>query len=383
MQLDKELTAILEYLERERGLDRQTVLAAIEGGLLSVYRKKMKMETGTELHIDPQTTEVYIVDAAGNRVPAPALPSGRIAAASARQMIMQKIREAEKAQLFEEYKNKENTVVSGLVDHYEKGNLIVNLGRIEGLFPASELTRAERHRRQGAAVKGVIIEVAKEPQGLKIILSSLHPNLIADLFTQEIPEIRDGLVEIKKIARVAGEATKVAVSSNDGRIDPVGTCIGIRGTRIRAIMKEVDGERVDVIRWREDPAEMIAATLSPAKVLKVELFPERKFSRIIVADDQLAIAIGKKGINVKLASRMSGITVDIKSESELKSEELPASATLPGVDEILAKKLKEAGFVSLNDIASARAEDLARVEGIDPDKAKELIESANLAIVVP
>ena len=381
MQLDKELTAILEYLERERGLDRQTVLAAIEGGLLSVYRKKMKMETGTELHIDPQTTEVYIVDAAGNRIPAPALPSGRIAAASARQMIMQKIREAEKAQLFEEYKNKEGTIVSGLVDHYEKGSLIVNLGRIEGLFPASELTRAERHRRQGGAIKGVIIEVAREPQGLKIILSSLHPSLIAELFTQEIPEIRDGLVEIKKIARVAGEATKVAVSSNDSRIDPVGTCIGIRGTRIRAIMKEVDGERVDVIRWREDPAEMIAATLSPAKVLKVEVFPERRSSRVIVADDQLAIAIGKKGINVKLASRMSGVTVDIKSESELKSEELPASATLPGVDEILAKKLKEAGFVSLNDIASARAEDLAQIEGIDPDKAKELIESACLAIV--
>jgi transcription termination/antitermination protein NusA len=381
MQLDKELTAILEYLERERGLDRQTVLAAIEDGLLSVYRKKMKMETGTELHIDPQTTEVYIVDAAGNRIPAPALPSGRIAAASARQMIMQKIREAEKAALFEEYKSKEGTIVSGLVDHYEKGSLIVNLGRIEGLFPASELTRAERHRRQGAAIKGVIIEVAREPQGLKIILSSLHPSLIAELFTQEIPEIRDGLVEIKKIARVAGEATKVAVSSNDSRIDPVGTCIGIRGTRIRAIMKEVDGERVDVIRWRENPAEMIAATLSPAKVLKVEVFPERRSSRVIVADDQLAIAIGKKGINVKLASRMSGVTVDIKSESELKSEELPASATLPGVDETLAKKLKEAGFVSLNDIASARAEDLAQVEGIDPDKAKELIESACLAIV--
>ena len=381
MQLDKELTAILEYLERERGLDRQTVLAAIEGGLLSVYRKKMKIEAGTELHIDPQTTEVYIVDPTGNRIPAPALPSGRIAAASARQMIMQKIREAEKAQLFEEYKSKEGTIVSGLVDHYEKGSLIVNLGRIEGLFPASELTRAERHRRQGGAIKGVIIEVAREPQGLKIILSSLHPSLIAELFTQEIPEIRDGLVEIKKIARVAGEATKVAVSSNDSRIDPVGTCIGIRGTRIRAIMKEVDGKRVDVIRWREDPAEMIAATLSPAKVLKVEVFPERRACRVIVADDQLAIAIGKKGINVKLASRMSGVTVDIKSESELKSEELPASATLPGVDEILAKKLKEAGFVSLNDIASARAEDLAQVEGIDPDKAKELIESACLAIV--
>ncbi|MCX5642549.1 MAG: transcription termination factor NusA [Candidatus Omnitrophica bacterium] len=382
MQLDKELTAILEYLERERGLNRQTVLAAIEGGLLSVYRKKMKMETGTELHIDPQTTEVYIVDAAGNRIPAPALPSGRIAAASARQMIMQKIREAEKAQLFEEYKSKEGTIVSGLVDHYEKGNLIVNLGRIEGLFPASELTRAERHRRQGGAIKGVIIEVAREPQGLKIILSSLHPSLIAELFTQEIPEIRDGLVEIKKIARVAGEATKVAVSSNDSRIDPVGTCIGIRGTRIRAIMKEVEGERVDVIRWREDPAEMIAATLSPAKVLKVEVFPERRSSRVIVADDQLAIAIGKKGINVKLASRMAGVTVDIKSESELKSEELPASAALPGVDEILAKKLKEAGFISLNDIASAQVEDLAQVEGIDSDKAKELIESARLTIVL-
>jgi transcription termination/antitermination protein NusA len=381
MQLSKEFTAILEYLERERGLDRQTVLAAIEGGLLSVYRKKLKMEKGSELHIDPQTTEVYIVDAAGKRDPAPALPLERIAAASARQMIMQKIREAEKAQLFEEYKAKEGTIVSGLVDHYEKGSLIVNLGRIEGLFPASELTRAERHRRKGTTVRGMILEVNKDPQGLNIVLSALHPALVGELFTQEISEIRDGLVEIKKIARVAGEATKVAVSSNDGRIDPVGTCIGVRGTRIRAIMKEMDGERVDVIRWREDPAEMIAATLSPAKVLKVEIFPEKKFSRVIVADDQLAIAIGKKGINVKLASRMSGFTVDIKSEGELKSEELPASATLPGVDETLAKKLKEAGFVSLNDVASAREEDLARVEGMDPDKAKDLIESARLTIV--
>ncbi len=381
MQLDRELTAILEYLERERGLDRQSILAAIEGGLLSVYRKKMKLDKNVELHIDPTTTEVYIIDAAGNRMPAPALPMGRIAAASARQMIMQRIREAEKAQLYEEYKQKEGTVVFGLVDHYEKGNLIVNLGRIEGFFPASKLTRAERHRRRGSAVRGVIEEVIKEPQGVKIILSALHPQLVAELFSQEIPEIRDHLVEIKKIARVPGEASKVAVSSNDSRIDPIGTCIGVRGTRIRAIMKELGGERVDVIRWQEDPAELIAATLAPAKVLKVEIDRHKKSSLVIVSDDQRAIAIGKNGINVKLASQLSGFEVTIKSESEIKAEQLPAIASLPGVDEELAKRLKDAGFSSLKDIAEASEEILIKIEGVDSEKAKELIANARLAIL--
>jgi len=383
MQLNREFTAILEYLERERGLDRKSVLAAIEGGLLSVYRKKLRLEKDIELHIDPQTTEVYIVDAQGGRKPAPALPESqmRIAAASARQMIMQKIREAEKSQLFEEYKNKEGLVVSGLVDHYEKGSLVVNLGRIEGIFPVAELTRLERHRRRGTAVKGVITRVTKEAQGPRIELSAAHPAIVKDLFAQEIPEIREGILEIKSIARLAGEASKVAVVSNDIRIDPVGTCIGVRGTRIRAVMKELDGERVDVIRWRENPEELITATLSPAKVLRVEIAPEKKYSRVIVSDDQLAIAIGKKGINVKLASQLSGFTVDILSESELKAEKMPALANLNGVDEQLAKKLQGAGFTSLKDIAGASESDLMKVEGIDSEKARELIENANLASV--
>jgi len=382
MQLNKELVAILDYLERERGLDRQTVLAAIEGGLLSVYRKKLNLDKDTKLHIDPQTTEIYIVDVSGQRRSVPALPSERIAAASARQMIMQKIREAEKAQLFEEYKSKEGKVVPGLVDHYEKGNLMVNLGRIEGIFPASELSRTERHRRRGTAVKGVIIEVTKESQGPRIVLSACHPAIISDLFTQEIPEIRENILEIKTVARVAGEASKVAVISNNNRIDPVGTCIGVRGTRIRAIMKELGGERVDIIRWRDDPAELIAATLSPAKVLKVEVSPARRYGRVIVADDQLAVAIGKKGINVKLASQMSGFTVDIRSETDLKSEQLPAIASLPGVNEALAKKLNKAGFTSLNDLLSADEEGLMKIEGLDADKARELIENARLASAV-
>ncbi len=168
MQLNRELVAILEYLERERGLDRQTVLSAIEGGLLSVYRKKLKLDNITELHIDPQTTEVYLVDETGKRLPAPDMPLGRIMAQSARQMIMQKIREAEKSQLYDEFKGKEGTIVTGLVDHYEQGSLVVNLGRIEGVFPVSELTRDERHRRRGSAIRGIIIEVRREIQGPKI-----------------------------------------------------------------------------------------------------------------------------------------------------------------------------------------------------------------------
>ncbi|HNQ35276.1 MAG TPA: transcription termination factor NusA [bacterium] len=379
MQLNRELVAILEYLERERGLDRQTVLSAIEGGLLSVYRKKLKLDNITELHIDPQTTEVYLVDETGKRLPAPDMPLGRIMAQSARQMIMQKIREAEKSQLYDEFKGKEGTIVTGLVDHYEQGSLVVNLGRIEGVFPVSELTRDERHRRRGSAIRGIIIEVRREIQGPKIVLSATHPDLVKDLFMQEVPEIREGLVEIKSVARVAGEACKVAVTSNDNRIDPVGTCIGIRGTRIRAIMKELDGERVDVIRWHADPAELIAATLAPAKVAKVEISAKQKFSRVLVPDDQLAVAIGRKGINVKLASQLTGYTVDVRSESEARAETLPAIATLPGVTEELARRLKEAGIVSLNDLLSTTPEDLAKIEGLDSRGAEELLENARLS----
>ncbi len=382
MQLNKELLAILEYFERERGLDRQTILKAIEDGLFSVYRKRFnpdkELGEGTELHIDPATTEIYLLDAAGRRRSLPELALGRIVAQSARQMIMQKIREAEKAHLLEEYHQKVGSVVTGVVDHYEKGNLIVNLGRIEAVVPSEVLSRTERYKKKGAPVRGVITQVGDLPQHhpFSIEISTTHPAVVNDVFTREIPEIREGLIVIKAIARVPGEACKVAVFSNDSRLDPVGTCIGIRGTRIRAIMKELNGERVDVIRWRDETTELITTTFSPAKISRVDLIPDNKYSRVVVPDDQLAVAIGRRGINVKLASQLTGYTVDIISEGALKEEKLPALASLAGVDEALAQALKEQGFLSIKDIISAKLTVLAKVEGLDKEKAKELMATA-------
>lgn len=375
MQLNRELIAILEYFERERGLDRQTTLGAIEEGLLSVYRKKLDVSEDTELHIDPKTSEVYLVNADGERVEAPDLPSGRIIAQSARQMIMQRIRRAEREKLFEEYREQVGKVVTGLVEYYEKGSLIVNLGRIEGVFPAAHLTRAEKYKRKGTPVRGVITNVTNTDHNVRIELSATDPALVAYVFEQEITEIRDGLVEIRAVARVAGEAVKVAVTSRDQRIDPVGTCIGPRGTRVRAIMKELGGERVDVVRWKDDPDELIASVMAPARVIRVECDRERRSSQVLVPDDQLAVAIGRRGLNVKLACQLSGYTVEVKSESALLAEELPALASLPDIDEDTARALKAAGYASLRDIADADPVALAAVDGVGAERAVRLIET--------
>lgn len=375
MQFNRELVAILEYFERERGLDRETTLAAIEEGLLSVYRKRMDIEEGTRLHIDPKTSEVHLLTPGGERVDAPELPSGRIIAQNARQMIMQRIRRAEKAKLFKEYQGREGEVVTGLVEYYDKGALVVNLGRTEAVFPASQLTRAEKYKRKGTPVRGVITSVTEGEHGLRIELSATVPAIVNHVFTQEITEIRDGIVEIKAVARVAGEAAKVAVASRDARIDPVGTCIGVRGTRVRAVMKELGGERVDVIQWKEKPSEMIAAMLAPARVVSVGVDEEKKFARVTVPDDQLAVAIGRRGLNVKLASGMSGYTVEVRSESAEKNEELPALVSLPGIDEALALALKEAGYAALRDLLNADPDELAAVGGMGPEKAAGLMET--------
>lgn len=377
MQLHRELLAILEYFERERGLDRQEILEAIEEGLVSVYRKKEAIGEDESLHIDPQTSEVCVVSAGGEKRRAPELPMGRIMAQNARQMIMQKIRKAEKVKLLEEYSDKIGTVVSALVDHYAKNGLVVSLGRIDGIIPPAELTPFERHKRKGMSVRAVITAVGDgENQPPRIELSARHPALVSDVLAREITEIRDGLVEIKAIARQAGEISKVAVISGDARIDPVGTCVGVRGTRIRSVMKELGGERIDIVRWKEKPAEMIASTLAPARVVRVDVDEKTGRARVVVPDDQLAVAVGQRGMNVNMSSQLSGYQVDLVGETEDRTGSLPAfTGALPEMPEETIRSLEAAGYASFKDILTAEPGALAAVAGIDTrEKALEVVD---------
>ena len=249
---------------------------------------------------------------------------GRIAAQTAKQVIVQKIREAERNVIYDKYIDKERDIVTGVVLRIEHGNVIIDLGRTEAILLSNEQIRNEEYYK-GKRIKIYILEVTKTSKGPKIIASRTHPELLKRLFELEIPEIHEGLVEIKNIAREAGKRSKVAVYSKDERVDPIGACIGDRGSRIKLIMQELRDEKIDVIKWSNDEKMLIANSLSPAKVLEVDLFEKEKTATVIVPDQQLSLAIGKSGQNARLAAKLTGWKVDIKSESEYKDEKDPDS----------------------------------------------------------
>ena len=366
-----ELLSILNYFEREKGLDRETIIKSIEEGLFSVYRKRVDIEGGS-LHLDVETGEVYLIKD-GERERLPSLSNERIAAQSAKQIILQKLREAEKWAIFEEYEKKKGEIVSGTVDRFERGDIFVQLGKDEALLSEDEIPKRERHYR-GQIVRALLLNVKRE--GEQLFLSRTHPDFVRKLFLQEIPEVKEGLVEIKGIARFPGECTKIAVHSTESRIDGVGTCIGTRGNRIRNIIKELNQERIDVIRWSEDPAIFISSCLSPAKCERVELGKKGKEALVILDDDQVALAIGKNGQNIKLASKLCGWYLKVESLKEVKEEGLPAVIAVPGIGEKRAKILASSGFSSIKALAQASPERLQEIEGLGKKRAEKIIQEA-------
>ena len=321
--MSQELLAIIGQIEREKGIKKEVLVAAVESALLSAARKVLNMKPEEELRIKLDQESGKIRAFKGEKE-ITTIDFGRIAASTARQVIIQKIREAEKEVVFTEFQGRVGEIVSGTVYRFEKGNIVIDLlGKTEGILLKRELSPKEELK-LGQRIRVYVVEVKKDAKGPQIILSRTHPNLVKKLFELEVPEIYEGIVEIRAIARQAGERTKIAVYSKNEKIDSVGACVGMRGNRVRNIVNELYGEKVDIVRYHDDIREYIKAALSPAKISEIKLDKDTARAEVIVDNDQLSLCIGKHGQNVRLASKLIGWELDIRTKEvavEVKEEE--------------------------------------------------------------
>jgi len=393
--MSQELLAILDQMEREKGIKKEVLIEAVESALVSAARRVLNIKPEEELKIelDRNTGKIR---AFRNKEEITSMDFGRIAASTARQVIIQKIREAEKDVVFNEFQGKVGEIVSGTVYRFDKGNIIVDLlGKTEGILLKREQSPKEEFR-QGQRICTYVVEVKKDTRGPQIILSRTHQNLLKKLFELEVPEIYEGIVEIRAISREPGARSKIAVWSKNEKVDSVGACVGMRGNRIRNIVNELQGEKIDIVRYSDDIREYIKAALSPAKVSEIKLNKENLKAEVIVDDDQLSLAIGKHGQNVRLASRIIGWELDIRTkatatgavqkEKEEKAEKVEKTEKeavslegLSGVGEKTLASLQEAGFKTIEDILQADIKDLMKIKGIGEKKAKKIIGQAKQA----
>jgi N utilization substance protein A len=345
--LNAEFIEALNQLEKEKGISKDILLEAIEAALISAYRRNFHSAQNVRVDIDRESGKVRVfarktvvdevadprleisLEAAreispsyqlGDIVEIEVTPAdfGRIAAQTAKQVVTQRIREAERSIIYQEYVDREEDIVTGVVQRMDNRFFYIDLGRVEALLPLSETMPGERFK-QGDRVKTYITRVEKSTKGPQIFVSRTHPGLIKRLFELEVPEIYDGIVEIRSVAREAGQRSKIAVSSRDEQVDPVGACVGHRGMRVQTVVNELRGEKIDVIPWSDDPEEFVANALRPAKVTRVEVDEEQKVARVVVPDHQLSLAIGKEGQNARLAAKLTGWKIDIRSESEAEN----------------------------------------------------------------
>ncbi|MBN2169020.1 MAG: transcription termination/antitermination protein NusA [Actinobacteria bacterium] len=316
----------LRQIEIEKGLAVDTVIEALKDALLTAYKKNYDGGIDSKIVIDDETGEVMVFEKreneSGELEEAEVTPDnfGRIAAQTAKQVIIQRIREAERDMMFDEYHGREGDIVTGIVQQNDQRYTLVDLGKVEALLPPSEQVKGERYD-HGARVKTYIVDVRKTTKGPQVMVSRTHPGLLKRLFELEVPEIYEGIVEIKAVAREAGQRSKVAVASNDPNIDPVGACVGAKGSRVRMIVGELRGEKVDIVEWKENPAEFVANAISPARVSEVIVEPDKLTAEVIVPDNQLSLAIGKEGQNARLAAKLTGWRIDILSETQSREIE--------------------------------------------------------------
>jgi len=322
-----ELMEALRVIEREKGINFEILLEALANALVTAYKRMPNAAEEALVEIDAESGEIRVVaqelDEEGSVVREwDDTPSdfGRIAAQTAKQVILQRIREAEREMKYEEYAGREGDIVTGIIQQSDHRYTLLDLGKVEALLPQAEQVPYERYE-HGARLKAYIVEVRRTSKGPQIVVSRTHPGLILRLFQLEVPEIVEGVVEIKAIAREPGHRTKIAVAANDPNVDPVGACVGARGSRVRMVVNELRGEKVDIVPYSPDPAEFVMKALSPAKVKEVRIVPETGTAEVVVPDYQLSVAIGKEGQNARLAARLTGWRVDIKSESQLFEEE--------------------------------------------------------------
>ena len=376
--MKKELIALLDYWEKEKGIEKGFLISALESGLLTVYRKKAGLSEDTTIRIDPETGDLKFLDKGGNELPPPAFPWERIAAQTARHVIIQRLREAEKFTVYNDFRKLEGSIVSGRVERFEENNIIITVGKTETLLPQMHKLENERFR-IGEPIKAYVLEVRKPNKGMyQVIVSRTHPNFAKLLLEQEVPEVRDGTIKIKSVARFPGDMVKVAVESTDPKVDAVGTCVGEKARRIKNMMKELNGEKVEIILWDKDISKYVMNSLSPATGKTVIINEKKKEAIVITDDSQLFLAIGKRGQNVRLASKLTGWNIRVLRESEYMSAEKPAVAMVEGIDEKMALELAKFGYSSIKALAEADTEELKKIPAVGEKLAAELVEKAKM-----
>ena len=403
-----ELKRLIEQMGKDKGIEKEVIIEALESAILTAARKKLgakveleskyneeagelevfQFKTVVEKVVDPETQisleqakseldeEAEPGDSLGMKVDAASF--GRIAVQTAKQIIIQKVKDAERDKIYDEYKDKKSQIASGFVQRFEGGSIIVNLGRAEAVIPPSEQVHRETYKR-GDRIRAYIVDVKKISKGPQIVLSRTHPGFLRALFEIEVPEISEGFIEIVNVAREPGNRSKISVRTLDKDIDPVGACVGMRGSRVQSVVQELKGEKIDIVPFSEDSVKYICSALSPAKVSKVFMYEDERSMEVIVPDDQLSLAIGKSGQNVRLAVRLTGWKIDVKNESMLQkqSEEGPkALMKIPDLDEASAELLFKEGYKSVSALSSADPEALKAIEGLDAEKAQGIIERA-------
>ncbi len=403
-----DLDQIVNQVGRDKGINKQVLIDALESAVLSAAKKHYghnlnleatyNVELGEiEVHefrtvvdkVEDAETQITWEDAKkefdpdcevgdelGRKLDSAEL--GRIAAQTAKQVIVQKLRDAERDLIYGEYRDRKGEIVNGIVQRFERGNIIVNLGRTDAILPQREQIQRERYR-QGERIRAMILDIYQVSRGPQIVLTRSHPEFMRKLFEIGVPEIGEGIVEIKSVAREPGERAKIAVYSSDPNVDPVGACVGIKGSRVQAVVSELRGERIDIVTWTPDAPSFVARALSPADVVRVVVDEEDHAMEVVVADDQLSLAIGRKGQNVKLASKLTGWRIDVRSESVAEEESKRARKALESIPDIgigESELLYQEGYRSVHEVASAAPDDLVAIEGFDEERVQQILKGA-------
>jgi N utilization substance protein A len=409
--MNSEFMVVLEYLEHERGIDRETLIQLVEESLVSAARKAVNSDD-VEVRINRITGDIQCwtkrtvvetvtnpdseigLDRAHEQKPEAVLGDviewevtpenfGRIAAQTAKQAIMHRLRQAEKKGICEDFQDQLHQLITGVVRRVERGDVYIDFSRAEGVLKYNERIPGEDYQ-SGDHISALLVEINADRPGPSLYVSRAHPDLVKCLFEREVTEIADGLVTIKAVAREAGYRTKIAVSSDDPRVDPVGACVGLRGNRVKTVVRELGGEKVDIIRWDSDVRTFVTNALQPAKLTGVEIDEENHSVRVIVPEDQLSLAIGRKGQNARLAAKLTGWRIDINKHEQPEKQDfqdkvqhaIDALARIDGIGEDAAPVLVRHGFLSLEGILAADVEDIESLDGLDSEKAAAIIEAA-------
>ena len=413
-----ELLQIADAVAKEKSIDKKIVISAMEEAIQRAAASKYGSENRIKVEIDEETGSIKLMrllevveevtdnfreisleeakikhpdaEIGGPEITEelPPIDFGRVAAQNAKQVIVQKVRDAERERHYEEFKDRVGEIISGVVKRAEYGSIVVDLGRAEAIIRKDDLLPREIYR-PGDRVRAYIFDVRREMRGPQIFLSRTHPDFMANLFAQEVPEIYDGIIEIVGVARDPGSRAKIAVQSTDSSIDPVGACVGMRGSRVQAVVNELQGEKIDILSWTTDIADFVVKALQPSEVMKVVLYDEDQRLEVVVPEDQLSLAIGRRGQNVRLASELSGWDIDILTEdqeSERRQKEFQERTTLfmesLDVDELLSQLLVTEGFTDIEELAFVEIEEITNIAGFDEETAQEILARANATLEI-